>query len=209
MKKVSIIIPCYNAQETIDQCILSLVHQSIGVDSLDIIAVDDASTDSTYEHLQALEQQYPQSILIVHCIENGKQGTARNIGLSYAKADYISFVDSDDWVEPIAYENLYRKAIKYDCDAVAAGYKEEYSRASSPMGRNGKRDQFYIVENDQDRGAFVGVDFGHGILGNLYRKSMLFEHQIFFPEGYFYEDDIWFVLSMHYINHSHMYPSHH
>lgn len=199
MKKVSIIVPCYNAEETIDQCMLSLINQTIGIDSIDIIAVDDASTDATYARLLELEKQYPQSILIVHLLENGKQGAARNIGLSYAKADYISFVDADDWVEPNAYENMYLKAKKYDCDAVAAGFTKEITRQSSPMGKNEKKDQFYIIENDADRGAFVGVDFGIGFAGNLYRKSMLMEHQILFPEGYFYEDDFWYVLSMHYI----------
>lgn len=200
MKKISIIIPCYNAAEYINQCILSLTRQTIGVDHLEIIAVNDASTDNTLDCLLALEKQFPDSIMVINCEKNGRQGTARNIGLSYSSADYISFVDADDWVEPAAYEKMYRKAVKYDCDAVAAGYKAELTRESSPMGANGKPDQFYIVENDADRGAFVGVDFGHGILGNLYRKTMLIENGISFPEGCFYEDDYWYVLSMHYIN---------
>ncbi|MDQ9824848.1 glycosyltransferase, partial [Acinetobacter sp. 163] len=72
-------------------------------------------------HLLSLEQQYPTSVMVINCEENGKQGKARNIGLSYASADYISFVDADDWLEETAYEKLYRKAIKYNCDAVAAG----------------------------------------------------------------------------------------
>lgn len=200
MKKISIIIPCYNAADYITQCILSLTQQTIGVDALEIIVVNDASTDNTLECLLALEKQFPLSIMVINCEKNGRQGTARNIGLSYASADYVSFVDADDWVESTAYEKMYRKAVKYDCDAVAAGYKAELTRESSPMGPNGKQDQFYIVENDTDRGAFVGVDFGHGILGNLYRKTMLIDNEISFPEGCFYEDDYWYVLSMHYIN---------
>lgn len=200
MKKISVIIPCYNAEEYIDQCILSIAGQTIGADALEIIAVNDASTDATLDHLLALEQQYPESVMVINCTQNGRQGTARNIGLSYANADYVSFVDADDWLDPNAYEKMYRKAVKYNCDAVAAGFKPEITRESSPMGRNGNQDQYYIIENDTDRGGFVGVDFGHGILGNLYRKSMLIDNEILFPEGYFYEDDYWYVLSMHYIN---------
>ena len=200
MKKISVIIPCYNVQDYVDQCILSIVNQSIGADYLEIIAVNDASTDTTLEHLLALEQQYPLSILVINCDKNGKQGTARNIGLSYAHADFVSFVDADDWLEPSAYEKMHRKAVKYQCDAVAGGYKTELTRESSPMGLNGKKDQYYIIETDKDRGAFVGVDFGTGFAGNLYRRSMLIDNKIFFPEGYFYEDDYWFVLSMHYIH---------
>lgn len=200
MKKISVIIPCYNAEDYIDQCILSITGQTIGDEALEIIAVNDASIDSTLSHLLALEQKYPQSVMVVNCAQNGRQGTARNIGLSYANADYISFVDADDWLEPTAYEKMYRKAVKYKCDAVAAGYKKEMTRESSPMGKNGSQDQYYIIENDADRGAFVGIDFGVGIVGNLYRRSMLLDNEILFPEGYFYEDDYWYVLSMHYIH---------
>lgn len=199
MKKISVIIPCYNVESYIDQCILSLTNQTIGADSLEIIAVNDASTDQTMERLLALEKKYPQSILVINCAQNGKQGTARNIGLGYANANYISFVDADDWLELTAYEKMYKKAIKYNCDAVAAGYKVETGRTSSPMGPNGKKDQYYIIENDTERGGFVGVDFGVGFAGNLYRKSMLTDNQIYFPQGYYYEDDYWYVLSMHYI----------
>jgi glycosyltransferase involved in cell wall biosynthesis len=200
MKKVSIIIPCYNAQHYIDQCLHSLAAQTLGIDHIEIIVVNDASTDQTLDKLIEWEKRYPQSIAVINCEKNGRQGTARNIGLSYANADYISFIDADDWMEESGYEQLYKKAIKYNCDAVAAGYKDEYTRVSSPMGANGNKDQFYIIETDSDRGGFVGVDFGHGILGNLYRKEMLLKNHITFPEGYFYEDDYWFVLTMHYIH---------
>ncbi len=200
MKKISVIIPCYNAAAYIQQCILSIVNQTIGVESLEIIAVNDASTDETLDCLLAFEKQYPQSIMVVNCEQNGKQGTARNIGLNYASAEYVSFVDADDWLELSAYEKMYRKAVKFHCDAVAAGYKTEKTRDASKMGRNGTKDQYYIVENDNDRGAFVGIPFGIGFAGNLYRKSMLIENEIYFPQGYYYEDDYWYVLSMHYIN---------
>ena len=109
MKKVSVIIPCYNVQDYVEQCILSLVTQTIGVDYLEMIAVNDASTDQTLDRLMELEQKYPQSMMVVNCAQNRKQGTARNIGLSYASADYVSFVDADDWMEPAAYEKMYQK----------------------------------------------------------------------------------------------------
>lgn len=200
MKKISVIIPCYNVENYIEQCIYSIVQQTIGCDNLEIIAVNDASTDHTLDKLCDLEKQYPLSIMVINCEENRKQGTARNIGLSYANAEYICFIDADDWLELSAFEKMYRFAKKYDCDAVAAGYVKEFSRTSTPVANNKRADQFYIIENDNDRGAFVGIDFGAGFAGNLYRKSMLLENQVFFPEGYYYEDDYWFVLSMHYIN---------
>ncbi|MGN0497167.1 MAG: glycosyltransferase family 2 protein [Lachnospiraceae bacterium] len=199
MKKISIIIPCYNVEAYVNQCMDSLVNQTMDVRDLEIIAVDDASTDHTLEHLLDYENKYPQSVMVIHCEENGKQGTARNIGLSYASAPYIMFVDSDDWIEPDACRKMYAKATRYDCDAVAANYIEEYSRESTDVTGKKGQDQYYIIETDEERGGFLGVDFGIGFAGNLYRRSMLIENDIFFPEGYSFEDDYWYVLSMHYI----------
>ena len=200
MKRISIIIPCYNVENYIDQCLESLVNQTIGVADLEIIAVDDASTDNTLEHLLDYEKRYPQSVMVIHCEVNAKQGAARNLGLQYATAPYVMFVDSDDWIELDACRKMYKMAEKYKCDAVAAGYVEETSRTSTDVSKYKESDQFYIIENDADRGGFVGVDFGIGFAGNLYRKGMLIDNNILFPEGYYFEDDYWFVLSMHYIN---------
>lgn len=65
MKKISVIIPCYNVSSYIDRCMRSVIGQTIGVGSLEIICIDDASTDDTWEHLQKWEQQYPDDILLI------------------------------------------------------------------------------------------------------------------------------------------------
>ena len=70
MKKVSIIIPCYNAERYIDRCVLSLVNQTIGIDNLELIFVNDASTDHTYEKLCEWEVKYSESIMVINCDEN-------------------------------------------------------------------------------------------------------------------------------------------
>ena len=95
-RKISIIIPCYNAQQYLDRCLLSLVNQTIDLDKLEIICVNDASTDGTWDKLCSWESRYPENFLLVDCEKNGKLGRARNIGLSYATGDYIAFLDADD-----------------------------------------------------------------------------------------------------------------
>ena len=110
-KKISIIIPCYMVEQYIDRCVNSLLNQSIGLENLELIFINDASPDLTLSKLLDYEQLYPESILIIDSKENMKQGGARNLGLMYASADYIGFVDSDDWVEPTMFEKLYAKAI--------------------------------------------------------------------------------------------------
>lgn len=197
MKKISIIVPCYNVENYIDQCVESLVNQTIGVADLEIILVDDASTDGTLDKLLKYEEKYPLSVMVIHCENNARQGAARNLGLSYAKSPYIMFVDSDDWIELDACRKMYKYAKKYDCDAVAAGYVEEYSRESTDVSKDIVGDQYYVIQTDEERGGFVGVDFGVGFAGNIYKRKMILDNELFFPEGYYYEDDYWFVLSMH------------
>ena len=108
MSKISVIIPCYNAENVLDNCLESLTAQTIGIENLEIILVNDASTDGTYDRLCQWEQKYPDSIMVINCTENGRQGRARNIGLEYAGADYIGYMDIDDIAEPEMFEELYK-----------------------------------------------------------------------------------------------------
>lgn len=98
--KYSIIVPCYNVSEYLDDCLSSLVNQTIGPESLEIILVDDCSTDDgmTLNKLMDWEKRYPDQIILIPLSQNMRQGGARNIGIGYATGDYITFVDADDWV---------------------------------------------------------------------------------------------------------------
>ena len=96
MKKISVIIPCYNSVKWLPKCFMSLVEQSIGIDNLELIFVNDASTDDgqTWDMLKEMEKAYPESIIIIDLPYNRRQGGARNEGLKYASGEYIAFVDS-------------------------------------------------------------------------------------------------------------------
>ena len=85
MKKVSVIIPCYNAVKWLPKCFMSLVGQSIGIDNLELIFVNDASTDDgqTWNMLNEIEKAYPESIIIIDLPHNRRQGGARNEGYNY------------------------------------------------------------------------------------------------------------------------------
>ena len=85
MKKVSVIIPCFNATKYLPKCFMSLVQQTIGIDQIELIFVDDASTDedATWNMLQEFERAYPESIMILKLEENMRQGGARNVALQY------------------------------------------------------------------------------------------------------------------------------
>lgn len=205
MKKISVIIPCYNVEDYIDRCVRSLVSQTIGVECLELIFVDDASTDDTVNKLSLWESRYPQSILVVVCEENGRQGRARNIGMEYASAPYISYVDADDWVEPQIFQELYDKAVQYDVDVITCRSGRDYGDgrlfALEEICHN--RDELFTIENIEDRKNLLDMKLGH-VWGKLYKKDFILENGLAFPEGTTYEDNYFggimcFVLTSFYV----------
>lgn len=205
-KKISIIIPCYNAEEYIERCIESLVNQSIGIEALECIFVDDASTDQTLSVLMNWEKKYPESIIVIPCQENHKQGAARNIGLSYATGDYIGFVDSDDYVSKEMYEKLYEKAERFQCDVTGCLLKRERADGSIAWEEEsvGYANRRVDVTSIDARKELLLHDLPGGIVSRIYRREIIFDQQLFFPEDIKYEDNYWntflkFLISSYFI----------
>lgn len=113
--KLSIIVPAYNAEKTIHQCIDSILAQT--VPGFELIVINDGSQDSTEDILRSYQEKAPETLRFL-TVENGGQGRARNIALDLAGGDYIGFVDSDDWVEPEMFRKLLRLAETGGCDLV-------------------------------------------------------------------------------------------
>ncbi|OOM75011.1 putative glycosyltransferase EpsH [Clostridium puniceum] len=195
--KISIILPCYNVEKYIKRCAKSLIEQSIGIENLELIFVNDASTDSTLSMLSEIEQEYPDNILVINMPENRKQGAARNIGLKYANADYIGFVDSDDWIEPDMYEKLYSKMQEYNCDLVSCYIFEDYPNGTS-IGIATGNNAFFQINTIEERKKFSQIDSGGGVCCKLYHKSLIIDNGILFPEQLKYEDNYWnSMISLH------------
>lgn len=113
--KVSVIIPVYNIEKYLRQCLESACTQTLA--EIQVIAVDDGSTDGSAAICRELVEKYPGKLEYYHK-ENGGSASARNLGLEHARGEYIGFIDSDDWVEPDMYEKLYRTAAEHDADMV-------------------------------------------------------------------------------------------
>lgn len=92
-KKVSVVVPCYNAARYLKKCTEYLLCQTIGIENMEVILVDDASTDDgeTWKVITEFEARYPDSILAVSLGQNMRQGGARNVGVSYASGEYLVF----------------------------------------------------------------------------------------------------------------------
>ncbi len=193
-KKISIIIPCFNVEAYIERCAQSLFRQTMGMEHLELIFINDASTDHTLDRLTELEALYPEDIMIINSSENLRQGGARNIGLQYASADYIAFLDSDDWVEPRMYEVLLNKMLENDCDFVCCNFKRVQSE-DEPMGRTGLEDHLVIVDTEEARKSVLVNNSGYGGIGSkLYKKQFITDHELTFPEHLAYEDNYWGTL---------------
>ena len=108
MPKVSIIVPVYNEEEYVSTCLDSLINQTL--DDIEIITIDDNSTDNSLNILLDYARKYP-NIKVYHNEKNIGQGASRNKGLSFATGEYIGFVDSDDYIRNTMYEDMYKALI--------------------------------------------------------------------------------------------------
>ena len=115
MIKVSVIIPVYNVEEYLRDCLDSVINQTLK--EIEIICIDDCSTDCSYNILEEYAKKDNRIILIKNK-ENMGVGYNRNIGIKEAKGEYIGFIDSDDYISEDYYENLYNTAKKYNSDVV-------------------------------------------------------------------------------------------
>ena len=110
---LTIIIPAWNAEKTLDECLASVFGQTVS--DFEVRVINDGSTDGTEAILAEWQARYPDR-LFFETVENGGQGRARNIALEKAQGKYIGFVDSDDWIEPDMYEKLLAVSRKEDAD---------------------------------------------------------------------------------------------
>lgn len=128
--KVSIIVPVYNVERYLKNCMNTLVHQTL--DDIEIIAVNDGSPDNSLEILMQFQADYPHKVK-VFTTENKGVSHARNYGLDLAKGDYILFVDSDDYIAFNMCELLYKKAVQDKNDIVVCSRYNIYEEKKSSL----------------------------------------------------------------------------
>lgn len=193
-KRISVIIPCYNVSKYIDRCFKSIIDQTIGVDMLEVIMIDDASTDDTWDKLTEYEKNFPENVMIIHLDNNSRQGTARNIGLKYSSCDYVLFVDADDWIEPVMIERLYGEITDENVDFSMCYYGMD--RGESKFSIDSVEPKHYLIDNDDKRRIFITcMSIGTSPCAKLYRKSFLTDNDIWFAEGISYEDHVFIALT--------------
>ena len=130
---ISVIVPVYNVRDYIERCVNSITHQTYG--NLEILLVDDGSTDGSSEICDKLSRD-DDRIIVIHK-ENGGLSSARNLAIDKARGEYLFFVDSDDYILPGIIEKLYNACINYKAEISCCGYisgkKEYYSSGKTEI----------------------------------------------------------------------------
>ena len=174
MPKVSVIVPIYNVEKYLEKCINSLLSQTL--EDIQIILVNDGSKDNSGNIAKEYEKNNKDRVIYVEK-ENGGLSDARNYGLKYANGDFIAFLDSDDYIEKNAYEEMYNKAIEENADYVECDFIWEFPNKI-------RVDKQYPYKNKKEMLSFVRV-----IAWNkLIKRQLITDNNLEFPKGLRYED---------------------
>ncbi|AYB65179.1 glycosyltransferase family 2 protein [Klebsiella variicola subsp. variicola] len=176
MKKISIIIPVYNVEKYIEECITSLLSQSYH--NYEIIIVNDDTQDASIDKIRYLIDCNSNIKLVEK--ENGGLSSARNFGLKYATGEFISFVDSDDFIDK-DFLKLMMSAIG-DADICSCGYKEVNEEGQFIRQRN----NVFFATDDLFGKAIECINIIPNAWGKVYRKELF--NDIKYPEGMLFED---------------------
>ena len=174
MPKVSVIVPIYNVEKYLEKCINSLLSQTL--EDIQIILVNDGSKDNSGNIAKEYEKNNKDRVIYVEK-ENGGLSDARNYGLKYATGDFIAFLDSDDYIEKNAYEEMYNKAIEENADYVECDFIWEFPNKI-------RVDKQYPYKNKKEMLSFVRVVAWN----KLIKRQLITDNNLEFPKGLRYED---------------------
>ena len=182
-KKISIIIPCYNVDKYIDRCINSLVAQTLGIDALQLILVDDASPDNCGKMCDEYAACHA-NVKVIHK-ENGGLSSARNAGLDIAQGEYIVFIDSDDFIRECYLEDLVKLAQQYHADLVACHF-----RKSEKFSGWEDKDEIVVYRGEEVIDHRYVNDVVMTVAWNkLYHRKFFEEYGLRYPNGKIHEDN--------------------
>lgn len=192
MVKVSIIVPVYNVEEFLEECLDSLITQSLK--DIEIICINDGSTDNSLKIMEEFQQKDKRIKIITQ--KNAGLSAARNSGLYIAKGEYIGFVDSDDWVSTDFYELLYNNAIRNDAD-ISAG-NVVYSENGKFRAKNFLSKQTFKVKKSKistltEKKIFMKAPV---VWNKLFRKTLIDSLNLRFPVGLKFEDNYFSLITI-------------
>ncbi|MEI6132127.1 MAG: glycosyltransferase family 2 protein [Bacillota bacterium] len=184
--KISVIIPVYNTENYLANCLESLINQTFT--DFEVLMVDDKSSDNSVEICRGFEKKDDRFKLVLH-EKNLGPGAPRNTGLKIAQGEFVVFLDSDDMLAIDACEKLLNKAIKTKADFVLGRMHVLKNNKLTPVDYiethllNFSMSPFENLKNYEDAFQFLGSP-----VNRIYRKDFLIKNKIYFPENLYWED---------------------
>ena len=188
MPKISVVVPVYNVEKYINQCLTSLTRQTLH--DIEIICVDDCGTDTSMQIVKEFSQS-DKRIKIVHNIANSGLSESRNNGIRNSVAPYIMFCDSDDWYALDMCEKMLNAITDANADLAICGTNVVYE---ADFGMQASDDKYFAInhtgvltltQNLQDQCAVCAWN-------KIYRRDLINLHDVYFPKGLKYEDNFYF-----------------
>lgn len=198
---VCLIIPAYNCRNYIEECLLSVKNQTYK--NIHIILIDDHSSDDTKEIIKNFIKHH--SYLNITFIENQKNlglSATRNIGIKFAKEDYIFFMDSDDIIPPYAIQSLVNFTFKYPKAEIIFGNHFKFSLTSKDFPYSKSNNRYKVIEG---RNAITKYILKEPLptqtsWNQLIKKDWLVSNKLYFVENIYNEDLCWNFFSINYLN---------
>ena len=190
MKKVSVIVPCYNMEKYLDNCFKSLINQTYK--NLEIIFVNDGSTDKTLDLLRKWRGEERLNFTLINQENKGLSAT-RNVGLRKATGDYIYFLDPDDIIFPTLIEELVNmlEDDKYDysyCEYMRVKDGKKYE----DFNFKNKKGKFTILNKTETLKRFLVHNLRWCVWNKLFKANIIKDNNIFFQEDCRYGEDTYF-----------------
>ena len=172
--KVSIVVPVYNAEKTLERCLDSLRKQTLK--DIEIICVNDGSSDKSPQILAEYAAHDARFKVITQ--ENKYVGAARNAGIALASGEFVGFVDSDDWVSLDYFEDMYQTALKYNTDIVMAGNVMEIHNTTLTKRQAAYVDRYFLAKKIISLPLDDVMLLRRLVWDKIYRRSFLLEYHV-------------------------------
>ena len=191
--KLSYIIPVYNVESYLPQCLDSIFSQAVPANQYEVICIDDTSTDASSKVILDYKKKYSNLIYIQNAV-NLKAGGTRNVGLSVAKGEYVWFVDADDVITDGSLSKILQLIQQHQLDVLCFNYQLYYTNYTKP--------EITFGQTEVEDGISFLNNFGSGIIyyvfgypwRAVYRKELLEQYDAHFPENILYGEETTFLV---------------
>ena len=191
-KLLSVIVPIYNVQDYLHDCINSLLEQNIDTHKYEIILINDGSKDRSNEIIDKYKEKF-ENIKVFH-FQNSGLGATRNKGIELANGKYIAFLDGDDFMFENGYSNLLESADYNNADVVTSPVERFEDGKYTRSGLHKKVD--FTPKISTNLNETISLLYDTTSTNKIYKLAFLKKHQLYFPEDVVYED-IYFTMRVY------------